>query len=354
MDTPNIGGEQQQRPAASSGKSTNVRMFLIGLLGLIGIVVVVTALVGVYRVYAKTGTDKFTVAIAKILHLPALKVGAQTIPYSDYVDDLKAIHIMRDYDKANNGAGANLSEQDMSDQVLWRLANIQLVNEAAKTYNLAVDQKDIDDLKSQLIQQFKTTDAVNTELEKRYGWDLNTYETKVMRPFVLQNKLQDALTNDTNLKTDLQNKAQGVLDQIKNGADFAAMARQYGSDSTAAQGGDLGWFGRGEMVPQFEEAAFSLKKGELDPNLVETSYGFHIIKVTDTRTQAEKDSKTGKTTQVQQVRASHILFPFVTLSDYLNNLAKTTDMHLYLHVHNPFTAVLNATSTAATGDTSGQ
>ena len=75
-------------------------------------------------------------------------------------------------------------------------------------------------------------------------------------------------------------KAQDILNKIKGGADFAALARQFGTDGTKDQGGDLGWFGQGRMVPEFEKAIFAATAPGLLPNVVETSFGYHIIKVT--------------------------------------------------------------------------
>ncbi|WP_242434615.1 peptidylprolyl isomerase [Hymenobacter amundsenii] len=75
-------------------------------------------------------------------------------------------------------------------------------------------------------------------------------------------------------------KATDVLNKIKGGADFAAMARQFGSDGTTATGGDLGWFQQGRMVPEFEKAVFGASSAGLLPSLVKTSFGYHIIKVT--------------------------------------------------------------------------
>jgi peptidyl-prolyl cis-trans isomerase D len=75
-------------------------------------------------------------------------------------------------------------------------------------------------------------------------------------------------------------KAQDILNKIKGGADFAAMARQFGTDGTKDQGGDLGWFGKGRMVPEFEKAIFGVTAPGLLPNVVETSFGYHVIKVT--------------------------------------------------------------------------
>jgi len=82
-------------------------------------------------------------------------------------------------------------------------------------------------------------------------------------------------------KEQLRKKAEGLLAKVRAGQDFAALARQSSEDpGSAAKGGDLGAFGRGMMVPPFDQAAFSLKPGEVSP-LVETQFGFHVIKLTE-------------------------------------------------------------------------
>lgn len=78
-------------------------------------------------------------------------------------------------------------------------------------------------------------------------------------------------------------RAAALVDELRNGGDFATLARNNSADpGSAAQGGDVGFFARGEMVPEFEEAAFGLSIGSIsDP--VRTQYGFHILKVTEKR-----------------------------------------------------------------------
>ena len=86
---------------------------------------------------------------------------------------------------------------------------------------------------------------------------------------------------DTEAKEQVRDRAAVALNLVKTGADFATVAMQYSDDpGSRPNGGDLGYFQRGQMAPLFEEAAFSLASAETS-DLVETSLGYHIIQVTD-------------------------------------------------------------------------
>ncbi|MFW5885270.1 MAG: protein translocase subunit SecD [Patescibacteria group bacterium] len=101
-------------------------------------------------------------------------------------------------------------------------------------------------------------------------------------------------------KEEAQKKAKETLKQVKEGADFAELAKEESDDpGSGEKGGDLGFFGKGEMVPAFEEAVFSedLKEGEIYPELAESSFGFHIIKKTGEKEEDEE----------RKIQASHIL-----------------------------------------------
>ncbi len=75
-------------------------------------------------------------------------------------------------------------------------------------------------------------------------------------------------------------KIKGIQQELKEGGDFAELAKKYSDCPSGANGGDLGYFGPGQTVPPFEEAAFALKQGEIS-DIVETSYGYHLIKAGD-------------------------------------------------------------------------
>lgn len=80
-------------------------------------------------------------------------------------------------------------------------------------------------------------------------------------------------------KADAQTQIQSLLGEVEGGADFATLARQHSDCPSSADGGDLGRFGRGAMVPAFETAAFGLPVGGTS-GVVETPFGYHLIRRT--------------------------------------------------------------------------
>ncbi len=79
-----------------------------------------------------------------------------------------------------------------------------------------------------------------------------------------------------------EDEAKAILEQLKAGADFATLAKEKSKDPGAADGGDLGYFNKGQMVPEFSEVAFKMYPGQLS-NPVKTQFGWHIIKLEDKR-----------------------------------------------------------------------
>jgi peptidyl-prolyl cis-trans isomerase D len=104
-------------------------------------------------------------------------------------------------------------------------------------------------------------------------------------------KASHILIRTNNNKDSARAEAQKILNRVKSGGDFAALAMEYSEDPTSGRrGGDLGFFGKGQMVKPFEEAAFAMEAGEIS-GLVESQFGYHIIKVDDKKSEELKYSE---------------------------------------------------------------
>ncbi len=116
------------------------------------------------------------------------------------------------------------------------------------------------------------------ELKRYYSQHLSQYrvEDRVKVAHILfktEGKTPDEVAT-------IEKTAQEVLSQAKSGASFSDLADKYSEDSSAANGGEIGWIVRGQAVKAFEDAAFSMKPGDVS-DLIKTTYGFHIVKVLD-------------------------------------------------------------------------
>jgi peptidyl-prolyl cis-trans isomerase C len=102
--------------------------------------------------------------------------------------------------------------------------------------------------------------------------------------FVKDQKPQDQV-NAKHILVKTEDEAKAVIADLKGGGDFAAIAKEKSNDpGTKATGGDLGWFTKDEMVPEFAEAAFKLQKGQYTETPVKTQFGYHVIMLVDRRT----------------------------------------------------------------------
>ncbi len=121
------------------------------------------------------------------------------------------------------------------------------------------------------VSEDEVLDFYNTHKDDRF-----TEEKQVQVRHILFS-LADGVSDERKAAT--RSTAHRILERARKGEDFAALAEEYSQDTgTASNGGDLGFFGRGRMVKPFEEAAFGMEVGQVS-DLVETTFGFHIIKV---------------------------------------------------------------------------
>jgi peptidyl-prolyl cis-trans isomerase C len=131
---------------------------------------------------------------------------------------------------------------------------------------------------------------------------------------------------EENIKQEAGKKAEGILERIKSGEDFAKLATELSDDAGSKEkGGDVGFFQRGRMVKPFEDAAFSMKKGEVS-GLVETKFGFHIIRVED-RKEAQLKPFDGVKEEIRAALTN--LFEQEKTTEYVDEAMKKAGVKFY-------------------------
>ena len=115
-----------------------------------------------------------------------------------------------------------------------------------------------------------------------------------------------------------QKKMKEIQDKLKNGEDFAALAKKFSQCPSGAKNGDLGYFSRGKMVKPFEEVAFALKPGEVS-DVVETQFGFHLIKLVEISVSYKRDFEDVKTELIERERRK---YQKEELTKYIDEIAR--------------------------------
>jgi peptidyl-prolyl cis-trans isomerase C len=168
----------------------------------------------------------------------------------------------------------------------------QFPTDAAFKQALVAQKMSLDDLRKEARQNLVVTDMLEQEVGKQIDVkpsDVSAFYEKnpdrfkqpeaVRASHVLVLLPQGA---DEAAKSAARAKAEMVLKKARAGADFAALARAHSDDASKQRGGDLGFFPKGQMVPAFEAVAFALQPNQIS-DVVETPFGFHVIKVTERR-----------------------------------------------------------------------
>ena len=248
---------------------------------------------------------------ARVLDKVAAKVNSEIITLSAIEERAELLR------QKYVGAPISISEQDLLKDALNMIIEERLQIQEGKKYGFIVDEYAIDAAVEDIKKKNNLADGQLQEMLKREGRTLESYKNHIRDQILVSKITQFEIGNrvkvseksiikyykknqkefweegkvktrhilfisergsSENRRRAKLRQAKKVLSEIRKGSDFSKLAIKYSEDVSASSGGDVGFVKRGKMVREFEEAVFSLKPGQIS-DIVETEYGYHIIKV---------------------------------------------------------------------------
>lgn len=290
-------------------------LFVLALLWLISLVVSrtfrpVTRLVAAGVIVAVTVAGLFLVP-------PSTDA---VIGYHRFLSLYKAEQKAQDKQKASQqgnpqaASQAATSPEQLRAQALRQLVLTSIIKQEAFKQHVKVSQKEVDETYRQYADRSQGEANLRKQIKDILGWSPAKFKAEIIKPQLLQTKLNKKLSSDPKLNADRKKKADDLLAQVKSGKDFAEVAKQS-DDPTGQTGGDQGFVKKGEIDPALEGPAFSLEAGKVS-DVIKTAQGYVILQV------VEK--------QPDQVHLREILVKTKSLNDYIPDELKKSHVRVYV------------------------
>jgi foldase protein PrsA len=276
-------------------------------------------------IYSYQNDSRIVQIVSDVIPYPAERINGHFVSYSDYLFEVNSVkHYYLSQTTSNGTPAVNFTTatgkkqlKQLQSEVLTELQQNSIITQLASKYKVSVSNQDVQNQVNQITKSAGGEDKLKQVLQKYYGWSVSDLDKKV-RFQLLQQKVTTAAQSDPAIDAEAKAEAQSVLNQVKAGGDFATLAKKYSQDSSAANGGDLGFFSKSQMVPAFSNAAFALQPGQVS-GLVKTQYGYSIIKVIEYNSDHS------------QVHAAQILIKPIDFTTYLQQQLQKAKINQYIH-----------------------
>jgi len=247
--------------------------------------------------------------VYKKLPVPVAKINGTSISYRDYTQEHNGYTFFM-----TNIEGAEIDEKQAQQDVLSRLMINSLIDNILLSYRGAITQEEINTALVDIFAE-RTEDEFFTLVKETYGWDKNNFIKRVVVPSLTQDEVIKLITADPEVSAtytsqekeyqashifiskdentsaeDATKLLKEVLQKIEAGESFETFAGTLNQDLSAKSGGDIGWFTGANVDPQFAAEVLALSDGEISKNIVETQFGYHIVKRTGEREKMDIDA----------------------------------------------------------------
>lgn len=296
--------------------------------GIILLVVLIVFPVAVYSRYAESASAQKLAAVfgfpAVILFDPFtvftagdLQSGMRSLRQFYENQDFSSAGIRIDFTTEEGKKRLAVRERGFINKVI----EDAIIEEIANENGIRVSDTEIDQNVSRKLHEYGTEARVTEDLRRLYGWDLEDFKKKVVKPALYKERVL-ALFNSRKEKAkddEARKRIEAAFEALQSGGDFSDVARRYSDGSSAQSGGDVGWINLSQAEPELAESIQNLEIGKRS-DVIETLLGFHIVEVVEKR----KDSET-TLYRVRQIIAQRELF-----SDWINTRIQETSVWVFL------------------------
>ncbi len=250
---------------------------------IIGALLLLIVLFG-YGIYRYHWQGPFIRRLSKIIPYPAIFVDWEVISYRAYLDDWGTLEKYWAAERENSRVLLGIPDRaEIRERLVNKLIEEKIVQLWARAQALAVLPEELEAEWQRLQTPGQSAVDVSLFLNKAYGWNEAKFKTRVLAPFLLEQKVKAALLR-ANQSDDgsLLKRAQEIYTKaMAPKANFSELAKADSDDRLSARaGGDLGYFSRGTFEPQLEKAIFDMSIGDISEPL-KSSFGYHIFQLDD-------------------------------------------------------------------------
>jgi parvulin-like peptidyl-prolyl isomerase len=305
-------------------KIKNIAVWVI-LAALLIFLALATLFFGVYR---SSWNNRFIETVEKVAPFPAVYVkGAGFINISEIKEDNQAIkqfYESQDFDKVGMrvdfGTDQGKKRLKVTEKgIINKLIENKIVIALAKKRGINISDATVDQQVSSSIDEFGNRQNLMSDLARLYGWSLEDFKQKVVKPELYADKLAEVYANEIDI-SEQEVKINSLFERVSvKKEDFQKVAEESSEGESAKNGGDLGWSSESQLIPEISEKAFSMQVGEISP-VIRSPLGFHIVKL------EEKKDEDGESL----VHIRQIFVKTATFGDWLLDQMKKYNVVVFL------------------------
>jgi len=265
----------------------------------------------------------------RILPFPAANVGTNNFIsikiLEDNLNSSKRFYENQDFSK--EGIRIDFSTEEGKKRLQIKEKNIfnklienEIIKEILKNKGIKISEEAVSQELNRKISELGEKDKIQENIFKLYGWNLETFEERIVRPSLEKEKLAEKVLEEEKYLEKNWEKINKAKERIETNQKFEDIAKELSEGESAKSNGDLGWFFKEQMLPEISDIAFKLEKGAIS-DIIKSRLGLHIIKVEDIKIEDE----------VPMIKVRQIFVRTPTFADWLIKESKDIPVRLMIN-----------------------